>query len=239
MGWKQSLLYTVCSRRFVDSLKAEPRLIKSRLLCLSPWNLAAILRLRKQASLQLNIGAGEHVVAGWNNIDLVNSRHGFRWDLRWRIPLKDCSVSKIHCEHVLEHLDYPDEALKFLNECHRLLRTDGELRLIIPDVLKYIQAYTGGNFHFWDQFKDLGNTAKPFETEMEIINQCFRMGGDHRFAYDYKTVNTLLTKAGFVHIKKTDYCPGNFLDQGDSWRLSESLYLTVTKENDQRLQKAG
>ena len=228
MGWKQRILTKVVTRGFLDSVKREVRLVLWRIRCFAPRNLLKLRALRKQTSLKLNLGGGNHSVSGWTTIDLVTNK-GIRWDVRWGLPVKNASVTHIHCEHFLEHLDYPDDAKKFLKECHRALKPGAEFRLIVPDAQKYIRAYSKEDTKFWGSLKDLGGGPVPFDTEIEIMNQAFRMGGDHLFAYDTRTLKHALAQAGFHEVSENTYSPQEHLDLPDSWRLIESLYLTVVK----------
>ncbi len=226
MGWKQIVATSLLSRDFVRGIKRERTLLWWRFLCFTPSNLMKLIRYRKATGLKVNIGAGKHQLNGWVNIDLSAST-GFRWDVRWGLPLKTASVSAIHCEHFLEHLDYPHDADRFLRECRRVLVRGGEFRLIVPDAAKYIHAYSKKDSRYWQALQDLGGGPRPFETEIEIMNQAFRMGGDHHFAYDRVTLQKALQRAGFGEIETSDHAPDRFQDQSDKWRLVESLYLTV------------
>ncbi len=150
-------------------------------------------------------------------------------DVRWGLPIRSDIVSFIHCEHFLEHLEYPNDARTFLQECFRALRPGGEFRLIVPDANKYISAYATRDKNFWLSLSDLGGATEKFSTVVEIMNQAFRMGGEHRFAYDKKTLSHILYQAGVKKIEESNYSPKDKIDLGDSWRLTESLYVTAEK----------
>jgi len=231
LGWKHQISHTVFSKGFIQSVRQEIKLFSYRLRCFSPINLWKIKKLRNIHSLKLNIGAGKHRVSGWVNVDLAVGKDGIRWDLRWPLPIKDKSVTRIHCEHFLEHLEYPGESEKFVKQCFRILKSSGDIRIIVPDAEKYIHAYTHKDKYFWDGLRDLGGANPPLETEIEIINQAFRMGGDHRYAYDRFTLTKILNKAGF-QISSNSYAPQEYIDQGDDWRQRESLYLVATKHRE-------
>ncbi len=57
------------------------------------------------------------------------------------LPFRSGSVPFVHCEAVLEHLEYPDAAVR---EMHRILRTGGELFAATP----FLQAFHGFPGHF-------------------------------------------------------------------------------------------
>lgn len=48
-----------------------------------------------------------------------------------RLPFLDNSVSLIYCSHTLEHIE-ETRAKDFIKECHRILKKNGIMRLVIP-----------------------------------------------------------------------------------------------------------
>jgi predicted SAM-dependent methyltransferase len=182
-------------------------------------------------NLILNIGCGKLVREGWVNVDIVPKRGAFFLNAKKCLPFKDMTVLHIHCEHFLEHIDYPI-AKFFLKECHRVLIPQGSIRLILPDAEKYFQAYCEKNAEFFEKLKSLGGAAEPFRTPIEIINQMFRMGGAHRFAWDFETLELNLRMAGFVNIQRSKF--GDIqqrfnIDATDDWRITESIYIKTFK----------
>jgi len=61
-----------------------------------------------------------------------------------RIPELNNSVDLIYCCHMLEHLDKYETEL-FLNECHRVLKPDGVMRIVVPDFDRLISEYKDHN----------------------------------------------------------------------------------------------
>ena len=53
-------------------------------------------------------------------------------------------------------------------------------------------AYARRDAEFFDAMRQLGNAAEPFETDIEVVNQAFRMGGDHLFAWDFAVMKRRL-----------------------------------------------
>ena len=230
MGWKHTVATRLFSRQFVQAVKSEAHMQAARLRCLTPDNRRRVHALRHTRGLSLNLGAGFHQRNGWTPIDLmVDPPGGIRWDVRWGLPLEDGSVQRIHCEHFFEHLRFPDEVMPALAECYRVLEPGGELRIIVPDAGRYIRAYALRDREFFDAMRQLGGAAVPFETDIEIVNQAFRMGGDHQFAWDFPVMQRRLEAVGFEHVADTGYDPVRFIDQGDAWRRRESLYVAAYK----------
>ena len=95
-------------------------------------------------------------------------------------------------------------------------------------------AYARDDAEFFDAMRELGGAAVPFETDIEIVNQAFRMGGDHQFAWDFPVMRRRLEAVGFEHVEETGYDPVRFIDQGDEWRRRESLYVAAWKPRPDR-----
>lgn len=188
------------------------------------------LRRVEGANLLLHLGCGPRIQAGWINVDLLPGAGAYFADLRDPLELRDGSVLHIHCEHVLEHLER-DEAQRFLGECRRILAADGSFRLIVPDAGKYLRAYVANDEGFFSQLRNLGNTSVPLQYPMAIINQMFRMGGGHKYAWDLPELSAALTEAGFANVQRSqfgDVAIRFAIDGCDSWREHESIYLNVS-----------
>ena len=105
----------------------------------------------KQGHLRLHIGAGNHILDGWTNIDI----HPGRRLLSLKLPealnkFPDNSARYIYASHFLEHLSYPMEALSFLRECRRILVPGGALRIVVPDIAQLIMAYATGDSRYFE-----------------------------------------------------------------------------------------
>ena len=61
-------------------------------------------------------------------------------DLKKGIPFADNSFDVVYHSHVLEH--FPKvEALTFIRECYRVLRPQGILRVVVPDLEQIVRMY--------------------------------------------------------------------------------------------------
>jgi predicted SAM-dependent methyltransferase len=95
----------------------------------------------------LNLGCGSSFHPDWVNVDFgVHAPGVIRHDLRRPLPFPDASFTAVYHSHVLEHLSR-DCAPLFLQECRRVLRPDGILRAVVPDLETiarlYLQALEG------------------------------------------------------------------------------------------------
>lgn len=182
-------------------------------------------------ALLLNFGCGALHGPAWINVDLDARSGAYVADLRDPLPLADGSAAHIHCEHFLEHLDY-FYARRFLAECHRVLEPGAIMRIVVPDAGKYMRAYAQGDRAFFHALRDLGGAPEPFRTPVEIVNQMFRMGGAHAFAWDLETLRLAASEAGFTRVEdsRRGAMPTRFdIDGTDPWREVESLYCNAIK----------
>jgi predicted SAM-dependent methyltransferase len=179
---------------------------------INPFAISKIHRQRSKTGLSVNIGAGPFGQADWTNIDMFPHKNvALIYDCRRKLPFADGSVDRIRCEHVFEHLDNKDEAPKFLKECLRCLGTGKVMRIVVPDLELFINAYCDSSGEAWKKLGyDLNNLPGDLETPMDILNYTFRQSGEHKYGYDFRTLQGILQKAGFKVIQKMSW--GNSLD---------------------------
>jgi predicted SAM-dependent methyltransferase len=189
-------------------------------------------------NLLVNLGCGAAGKLGWINVDGAAADNvDVVYDMRRRVPLPSDSARGIFCEHLLEHLDYVDEVPRFIAECFRILQAGGVLRLVVPDAEKYLLAYAKGGWEDLSAVRALlaGRvdrfSACTFQTRMELINQVFHQGDQHKFAYDWETMENLLHKGGFKRVSRCGYQVGSSpelcIDKAE--RAPESLYVEAIK----------
>jgi SAM-dependent methyltransferase len=123
---------------------------------------------------RVHLGCGLNTPQGWINVDgswnarltkypalrkLLGSLHiapraltNIAWDrqllchdLRKVLPFADNSVEAIYASHLVEHL-YHEEAKRLLQECFRVLKPAGVLRLVVPSLETIVAEYMGGEF---------------------------------------------------------------------------------------------
>ena len=201
-------------------------------------SLGTARRYRVKKDLLVNVGAGSNGKPGWVNIDIFKGPGiNCLYDCRKKLPFPDDSVKGIFCEHFFEHLDYTEEVPYFLSECHRVLRAGGVLRIIVPDAEKYLRAYCEEG---WERLVELrpleeGRTDRYFKcryrTKMELINVVFRQGFEHKYAYDYETLEFLLHRYGFSNVQQRKVGESLMEELCIDWerRASESLYVEAMK----------
>lgn len=81
--------------------------------------------------MKINLGCGRRYLEGWINCDVVSSvKVDRQFDLnRFPYPFEDGVADEVLLDNVLEHLD---DVIKVVEECHRILKVGGHLRIIVP-----------------------------------------------------------------------------------------------------------
>jgi predicted SAM-dependent methyltransferase len=88
-----------------------------------------------------NLGCGVRHHSAWINIDFHGDGHTvLAWDLQRGLPLPDASCDVVYSSHAIEHFDRRG-VRRFMDECWRVLRPGGILRLVTPDLEGIARAY--------------------------------------------------------------------------------------------------
>lgn len=92
-------------------------------------------------SKKLNLGCGSHFHKDWVNVDFnSNSEYVMACNLLKGIPFSDNEFDIVYSSHVLEHFP-KNEANNFIKECYRVLKPDGILRIVVPDLERIAKLY--------------------------------------------------------------------------------------------------
>lgn len=170
--------------------------------------------------MKLNLGCGDHILPGWTNVDYALGarvmklplfpRLNRRWkllrtdwsseivvhDLRRRFPWADDSVDAIYSSHTLEHLTRA-EGRRFLGECYRVLSPGGIIRIVVPDLRRFVADYDTG-LRPADRFiEDLGIT---YPSGRGILFHLLAplVAFPHRCMYDEPTLLAAMADTGFA-----------------------------------------
>ena len=149
----------------------------------------------------------------------------FSLDMREPMPFSDNSVAIVYSEHFFEHLDYPGPAERFLKECRRILKPGGTFSIGVPDTQSALEAYVGPDNKGYFTLAKAKWHPGWCQTRLEHINYHFRQGTEHRFAYDFETLNHVLTKTGFTNIRERIFDA----DLDHESRKDGTLYVAATK----------
>jgi predicted SAM-dependent methyltransferase len=178
--------------------------------------------LHKTAKPKLHIGAGWRRLDGWLNSDIELIPDVMLMDATEPFPFADSTFQYVYTEHMIEHVPYQKGA-RMLQECHRVMREGGVIRVITPNLAAIVGLYKGELCPAQQEY--LLWFCRTFVQEgppsaVSAINAMFRQWG-HQFIYDEKTLTDSMCAAGF---KSVNRCP-----------LGESPHLDLQNmENQQR-----
>jgi predicted SAM-dependent methyltransferase len=196
------------------TLRVELRAMRTRLLNrILPWRIARRRALVERRDVLVNVGCGPFGRDGWVNLDLADAPCvTMRVDARWGLPLADGAARGIHVEHYFEHLQPGTERPRFLAECRRCLAPGGILRIIVPDLRKYIDGYLAPG---WDLLNQVGcgevvPPQRMFGTKIEVLNHVFVQAGEHYGGFDAEYLRVTLAEAGFEDIEQVGWRTGRF-----------------------------
>jgi predicted SAM-dependent methyltransferase len=90
----------------------------------------------------LNLGCGDRYHKDWINLDMGKKRFGIiSHNLISGIPFPENMFDVVYHSHVLEHFSKSD-GKKLIEECYRILKPGGIIRIAVPDLEQIIKLYT-------------------------------------------------------------------------------------------------
>ena len=152
--------------------------------------------------LRLNYGCGDTRMAGYLGVDVRPCRGADHVLAAWDTsPFQDESVEEIYSRHMLEHLD-PQDAHRTLAAWFRILRPDGLLRLIVPDIAFHARQILGQQTAWTDDpAENLAHAMAGFYG----WHDSSRGGSNedaHRWGYTWETCGKFIRRTGFVHVQR-------------------------------------
>jgi predicted SAM-dependent methyltransferase len=89
----------------------------------------------------INLGCGVHFHEDWVNVDFtVTGRNVIAHNLNFGIPFQNDSFDIVYHSHVLEHFSKRNAEF-FIRECYRIMKNDGIMRIVVPDLEQIIIEY--------------------------------------------------------------------------------------------------
>lgn len=169
--------------------------------------------------MKLNLGCGARVPDGWLNVDYalgarfmkipffraINKKlriFNLDWndkiflhDLTTRFPWGDSSADVVYSSHTLEHLSR-DAGRGFLTECHRVLRPNGIIRIVVPDLRHVVADYVEGRIPADDFVERLGVLYEDTSGSLrKRLSPFFQF--PHKCMYDHPRLIEILNEIGF------------------------------------------
>ena len=182
---------------------------------------------------KLKIIAQQH----FEYINFLKKNNILYCDARVKIPLEDSSVSNVYSSHCLEHLSFKD-ADKFLSECYRVLKPNGGIRLVVPNLRLIIEDYNDKKnadafFNSLEVFQD--DHIKDFGNIQFFIRKILNDGISHKHMYDEDSLINKLTFNKFRNPKVVSSKETTLNNIGElnlserSDNISQSLYVEAFK----------
>jgi glycosyltransferase involved in cell wall biosynthesis/predicted SAM-dependent methyltransferase len=89
----------------------------------------------------LNLGCGQRYHPAWTNVDFTSTGPGvIAHDLTQGIPFESNAFDAVYHSHLLEHFA-KDAAPVFMQECYRVLKPGGIIRVVVPDLENIARLY--------------------------------------------------------------------------------------------------
>ena len=211
-----------------------------------------------RSGLRLNLGCGGNAPEGWVNLDrspgilvakvpmlrsvlkamgllrgpqaeAVWPANARRWDVTKGLPYEAGSVDAIYSQYMLEHL--PRKAAEdLIRECARVLRQSGLLRISVPDLRLWAEAYVASpDDEAADEFMrsaELGREQAPTGLARLVAAVS---GAHHQWAYDARSLSALLRRSGFVPVRVCEYQQGEFPDLERVERNKGGIFLEAAR----------
>ena len=151
---------------------------------------------------KLQLGAGGNDPQGWLNTDIEPNNSEVYLDATTRYPFPDGSFQYVFSEHMIEHVPW-EAGVMMLRECYRVLAKGGKIRIVTPNLAKYVQLLNGNpdaaaRQFIAAKFRLEGTPVNPVPGAY-ILNRQAREYG-HQFLYDPPTLRKGLELAGFTQI---------------------------------------
>jgi predicted SAM-dependent methyltransferase len=173
---------------------------------ISPRRRTRLRKLRQLDAVFVNVACGPSVLPEFVNLDLYHrDPNVVLCDCRKALPLADDSALGILVEHFAEHLEPREEFPMFLRDCHRVLKREGVLRVVVPDAEKYIRAYCEPGLDGFHRLKSPVPFPDDLPTRMDLVNHVFHQWHEHRWGYDFETLAHRLTTAGFRRVERMEF----------------------------------
>jgi SAM-dependent methyltransferase len=143
---------------------------------------------------KLNLGCGNRLMKGYLNLDNNdNCQPDVRHDLNsYPYPFVDGQFDEVYCDHVIEHLD---DALDFLQECHRITRDGGMVIVKCPHFScnwihpRHKTAISSKLFDFLDDERSENYGQAKFQLEKVEMKWLRRTEAGHRSRPVMKLLN--------------------------------------------------
>jgi predicted SAM-dependent methyltransferase len=182
--------FLVCAHRVRRAILQSDQHLRDEYLC-------------KAAKPKLHIGGGWRLLDGWLNTDIELIPKVMRMDATEPFPFAENTFQYVYNEHMIEHVPHQKGA-RMLQECYRVMRGGGVIRVVTPNLAAIIGLYGGELCP--EQQEYLLWFCRTFVQDgppdaVSAINAMLRQWG-HQFLYDEKTLTESMCAAGFKSVQR-------------------------------------
>ena len=143
--------------------------------------------------LRLNLGSGDNPIEGWENIDRkdgtevfpITVKGGIACAEQYPCELEDGVVDEIRASHILEHFPQA-EVFEVLKHWVAKLKTDGVIKIAVPDMRKICEGYIEG---------------KDFNVGGVLMGGQVDENDYHKSVFDQASLAKLMAAAGLIDIQ--------------------------------------
>lgn len=148
--------------------------------------------------MKLEIGAGKKPRDGYSTCDIRDLPGVDYVCSADKLPFGDEKIDEIYSRHVVEHFTIK-EFLKVLEEWNRVLKIEGEIYIICPNLLWHLEQIIKGDHKSFfnktkgenDRFWGFGSLFGWQQDEFDI----------HKFGYYFDLMKDILEEFGFYNIE--------------------------------------
>jgi predicted SAM-dependent methyltransferase len=154
--------------------------------------------------MKLHLGCGKRFLVGYKHIDIEPFPHlDYVANISSLSMISDNSIDEIYVSHAFEYFSRV-ESQKILEEWKRVLKTGGELRIVVPDFRALVSVYEKSEYQIEKILGPLFGYWENPKTNDVIF---------HKTVWDEDSLRKSLEKAGYISI--CEFNPVKFLNSID------------------------
>ena len=158
--------------------------------------------LQNNKIAKLQIGCGLNVINGWFNTDISNKKNNVDvhfMDASCPFPIPSQSFDYVFSEHFFEHLTY-EQGNNMLNECYRILKPNGIMRIATPNIEFLIDLYLNPDKKINKSYIEFDSRRSGLPTHPIYTINRFHTTWGHKIIHSPESLTTLMENAGFKNI---------------------------------------
>jgi len=152
--------------------------------------------------------AGSFLIYLYCFLEDLESKMIIHHDINYGIPFRDFYVENIFTSHFIEHLT-KEQGKVFLEECFRVLKKGGILRVICPSLNELIKEFKDDVIHY----EETGDTEGVQKYLIKDISHSkyYNKFSFHKHIYNFDKLRKILLDVGFKEVSKKSFQEGNII----------------------------